>query len=65
MPWEPKSMIDVRCEFVRLARSGGLAMREACRRFGISAKTGYKWLARFEASGAAGLSVVMLSSRSR
>jgi transposase InsO family protein len=30
-------------------------MTELCERYGISRKTGYKWLARFEAEGAAGL----------
>jgi transposase InsO family protein len=31
-------------------------MSELCRRFGISRKTGYKWLSRWEAEGAQGLS---------
>ena len=26
-----------------------------CRRFGVSRKTGYKWLARYQAKGAEGL----------
>jgi len=31
------------------------AMKEQCERFGISRKTGYKWLERFEAEGPGGL----------
>jgi transposase InsO family protein len=55
MPWEPKSMTVLRSEFVLLARSGDVSIRALCRRFGISAKTGYKWLDRFSADGLAGL----------
>lgn len=40
-----------RLEFVVLATGGGLAFSELCRRFGVSRKTGYKWLARYRAGG--------------
>jgi putative transposase len=43
------SVMDQRREFVRLAMQDGANRRELCRRFGISATVGYKWLARFEA----------------
>jgi transposase InsO family protein len=33
-------------EFVTLARADALSMTQLCARFGISRKTGYKWLAR-------------------
>lgn len=46
MPWREVSVVDQRVEFVALARHGGSGHRELCRRFGISAKTGYKWLGR-------------------
>lgn len=39
-------MIDQREEFVRLARQERSNVSELCRRFGISRKTGYKWLGR-------------------
>ena len=55
MPWEPKSMNVLRKEFVLLARGEEANVRDLCRRFGISAKTGYKWLERFALEGAAGL----------
>lgn len=40
-----------RLEFVVLASQSGLAFQELCRRFGVSRKTGYKWLARYRAGG--------------
>jgi transposase InsO family protein len=44
-----------RYEFVVLASQSGLAFKELCRRFGISRKTGYKWLERYQQSGAEAL----------
>ncbi len=46
MPWREVSVMDERREFVRLAMQEGVNRRELCRRFGISAQTGYKWLSR-------------------
>jgi len=47
--WREMSVMEQRSEFVRLAVQEGANRRELCRRFGISAPVGYKWLARFEA----------------
>jgi transposase InsO family protein len=47
--------MSLRREFVMLAREAGVNRRELCRRFGISAKTGYKWLARYAKDDEAGL----------
>ncbi len=55
MPWREVSAVSERCEFVRLACVEGTGIRELCRRFGISPKTGYKWLRRYRASGRSGL----------
>jgi transposase InsO family protein len=55
MPWRLLSVPDQRLEFVRLAESGSVSFAELCRRFGIKRDTGYKWLARYEVEGAAGL----------
>ena len=55
MPWMELSPMEQREEFVRLALSPGANVSELCRRFGISRKCGYKWLARHRAEGAAGL----------
>jgi len=38
-----------------LARAEGANVRELCRRFGVSPKTGYKWLRRHDDEGRAGL----------
>lgn len=58
MPWQEKSTMEEREEFVRLACLEGVNRRDLCRRFGISAPTGYKWLRRYQAGEA-------LSDRSR
>jgi transposase InsO family protein len=42
--------------FVRLAEGGEIGITELCRRFGIGRSCGYKWLARWQAQGEAGLS---------
>src|ERR1044072_6999299 len=55
MPWRTLTPMSQRLEFVVLATQSGLAMSELCRRFGVSRKTGYKWLARYKAGGAEGL----------
>ena len=55
MPWKTESLVSLRGEFVRLAASKEVPFRVLCRRFGISPKCGYKWLARHQASGSDGL----------
>ena len=44
-----------RMRFVVTHGAGLYAMKELCERFGISRKTGYKWLERFESEGPVGL----------
>jgi transposase InsO family protein len=51
MSWKV-SVMDQRREFVALALQESANRRELCRRFGISSKTGYKWLARACGGGA-------------
>ncbi|HET8995849.1 MAG TPA: IS481 family transposase [Acetobacteraceae bacterium] len=46
MPWREVSRMEGREEFVSLAMADGANVALLCRRFGISRKTGYKWLAR-------------------
>jgi transposase InsO family protein len=43
--------VDLRREFVTLARRDEANIRQLCQRFGISPKTGYKWLDRFDQGG--------------
>ncbi len=55
MPWKEVSTMSLRREFVELAQQEGANRRALCRRFGISPTTGYRWLHRYQAAGAAGL----------
>ena len=55
MPWGALSAMDLRLEFCDLAAREGANVRLLCRRYGISPKTGYKWLARWREAGPAGM----------
>ena len=55
MAWKDVSVMSQRAEFVVLASAAGANVSELCRRFGVSRKTGYKWLSRYAVDGAAGL----------
>jgi transposase InsO family protein len=46
MPWMEMSAMSQRAEFLSLARQQAVPFAELCRRFRISRKTGYKWVAR-------------------
>lgn len=48
MPWTESTPMSQRQEFVTLAQQESVCFAELCRRFGISRKTGYKWLSRSE-----------------
>lgn len=54
MPWTPRALMDIKREFLDLALQEGANRRELCRRFGISPKTAYALLARYEQEGLAG-----------
>ncbi len=47
MPWKVESAMCLRHEFVTFASDPEANIAALCRRFGISRKTGYKWLERF------------------
>jgi transposase InsO family protein len=47
--------MSARLEFVLLAKAPGANIRALCRAYGISPKTGYKYLARYEQEGESGL----------
>ena len=55
MPWKEVDPMDQRRQFVADARRCVGSWTELCARYGISRKTGYKWLARAEAQGSTGL----------
>lgn len=55
MPWKETNVLDQRTEFVLKVFRSTDSFRLICHEFGISAKTGYKWLNRFIEEGVDGL----------
>jgi transposase InsO family protein len=51
MPWQQESTMELRRQFVQDVQSGATPVSELCAAYQISRKTGYKWLARYEAGG--------------
>ena len=47
MPFEVKTKVDQRIEFVLMARQTGANVRSLCRLFGILPDTGYRLLKRY------------------
>jgi transposase InsO family protein len=55
MPWRETSPMEQRLDFVREFATELFTMTELAAQYGISRKTGYKWLERYEADGVDGL----------
>lgn len=55
MPFQTRTIMTARKEFVKLASQDGANKRKLCTRFEISAPTGDKWLERYRQEGEAGL----------
>ena len=55
MPWNEVLPMDEKTRFLADVRSGLDSVAGLCRRHGISRKTGYKWIHRYEEAGPAGL----------
>ncbi len=55
MPWKETCTMTEREAFIEAWLSRAFPVRELCRRFNISPKTGYKWINRFKAEGMTGL----------
>ena len=55
MPWREMLPMEQRLEFVREFETEWFAMTELAIQYGISRKTGYKWLERYAAGGVLGL----------
>lgn len=55
MPWKEQQTVDERLAFVMAHMQGRSSMAELCRQFGVSRKTGYKWVQRFLDGGAPNL----------
>ena len=55
MPWKATCHMDERMQFIARVLAGEDEMTVLCREYGVSRKTGYKWLGRYISEGAAGL----------
>src|SRR3712207_706305 len=55
MPWTETHVMDERTRFIGRWLNAEGSMAELCRQAGVSRKTGYKWVARYQAAGPAGL----------
>ncbi len=55
MGWTETCAVDERMRFVIAAEKHEESFAAVCRRFGVSRRVGYKWLARYEEAGVAGL----------
>jgi len=55
MPFENRTVMEQKIEFVHLAFSKTISFNELCKRFDISRPTGYKWLKRYELNRESGL----------
>src|SRR4030088_3615714 len=56
MPWQERSPMDERVQFISDYQRQLFTMTQLCDRYGISRKTGYVVVGRYEADGVAGLS---------
>ncbi len=55
MSWKEVTTLSLRLDFIKLALTKDSNFSQLCRKFGISRKTGYKWLHRYLEEGLEGL----------
>ena len=55
MPWRETCIMDQRMSFVIACLENEESISALCRHYGISRKTGYKWLGRYRSGGPSGL----------
>jgi putative transposase len=55
MGWMETCAVDERMRFVMAIERRDETFAAVCRRFGVSRKSGYKWLARYDEEGVEGL----------
>ena len=55
MPWRETCRMDEKLDFVLAWHRGEAPMTALCAAYGISRKTGYKWLGRYREAGPGGL----------
>jgi putative transposase len=65
MPWKESCPVDERLKFIADWKRGELSMTELSRVYGVSRKTAYKWLGRYQTDGPVGLVEVSRAPRHR
>ncbi len=55
MAWREVLPMDERARFVLEVAKAEMSVAELCRRYGVSRKTGYKWIRRYKAEGLEGI----------
>ena len=55
MPWKNELPMEQKQRFINLAQSGRFTVSELSEEFGITRKTGHKWLLRYAGGGMKGL----------
>ena len=55
MPWKERDTVNLREEFVLKALGNAMPFGTLCNDYGVSRKTGYKWIKRFHEHGLGGL----------
>jgi len=55
VPWRKTEPMEERMKFMAMYLAEEWSVAELCREFGISRKTGYKWIDRYDAEGLEGL----------
>ncbi len=50
MPWKKDGVSEERFRFIEEWKSDDWSLAELCEQFGVTRKTGYKWLERYEAA---------------
>lgn len=51
MSWKEVTTMSQRYEFIKMAQKENANIRELCRRYGITPRTGYKWIHRYKDGG--------------
>jgi hypothetical protein len=51
MPWKDRTIVSIREEFVLRALEPRTNLAALCREFGVTRKTGYKWVERYKSGG--------------
>ena len=63
MPWKETGPMKERMKFMAMYLGGEWSMSDLCAAFGISRKTGYKWVHRYEERGRSGLEALSRAAR--